>query len=124
MEALAQVDMAGHRRTQIGRLSGGQRRRVFLARALAAEPDVFLLDEIAGGLTEAEVLELVDLIVEIRDEGIAVIWIEHIVHALLRVVDRMIALNFGVKIVAGEPEAVMRSDAVRAVYLGQDVATS
>jgi branched-chain amino acid transport system ATP-binding protein len=100
-----------------------QRKRLELARALATQPRLLLLDEIAGGLTEAEVLELVDLIVEIRNEGIAVIWIEHIVHALLRVVDRMIAINFGVKIVEGEPEAVMRSDKVRAVYLGQDVAT-
>ncbi len=107
-----------------GSLSLLQRKRLELGRALATQPQLLLLDEIAGGLTEAEVLELVDLIVEIRDEGIAVIWIEHIVHALLRVVDRMIAINFGVKIVEGEPEAVMRSDAVRAVYLGQDVATS
>ena len=107
-----------------GSLSLLQRKRLELGRALATQPQLLLLDEIAGGLTEAEVLELVDLIGEIREQGIAVIWIEHIVHALLRVVDRMIAINFGVKIVEGEPQEVMRSDAVRAVYLGQDVATT
>jgi branched-chain amino acid transport system ATP-binding protein len=99
-----------------------QRKRLELGRALATQPRLLLLDEIAGGLTEGEVLQLVDLIVQIRDEGIAVVWIEHIVHALLRVVDRMIAVNFGVKVAEGDPQEVMRSDAVRAVYLGQDVA--
>jgi branched-chain amino acid transport system ATP-binding protein len=109
---------------QAGSLTLLQRKRLELGRALATGPRLLLLDEIAGGLTEAEVLELVDLIVEIRATGVAVVWIEHIVHALLRVVDRMIAINFGVKVAEGDPQEVMASDAVRAVYLGQDVATT
>ena len=80
-----------------------------------------LLDEIAGGLTEAEVLELVALIREIRGTGVAVVWIEHIVHALLRVVDRMIAMDFGRKLIEGPPDDVMASDEVRSVYLGEDI---
>jgi branched-chain amino acid transport system ATP-binding protein len=124
VESLRRIGMLDLANQPSASLTLLQRKRLELGRALATQPRLLLLDEIAGGLTEAEVLELVDLIVEIRDEGIAVVWIEHIVHALLRVVDRMIAINFGVKVAEGEPEAVMQSDAVRAVYLGQDVATS
>ena len=80
-----------------------------------------LLDEIAGGLTEAEVLALVATIRDIRETGVAVVWIEHIVHALLRVVDRMIAMDFGRKLIEGPPAAVMASDEVRSVYLGEDI---
>jgi branched-chain amino acid transport system ATP-binding protein len=123
VEALRRIGMLRHANTMAGDLTLLQRKRLELGRALATTPRLLLLDEIAGGLTESEVLELVDLIVEIRSSGIAVVWIEHIVHALLRVVDRMIAMDFGHKVIEGEPEAVMASDEVRAVYLGQDVAT-
>jgi branched-chain amino acid transport system ATP-binding protein len=122
VESLRRAGMLALANQPSGSLTLLQRKRLELGRALATQPRLLLLDEIAGGLTESEVLQLVDLIVEIRDEGIAVVWIEHIVHALLRVVDRMIAVNFGVKVAEGDPEEVMRSDAVRAVYLGQDVA--
>ena len=71
------------------------RKRLELARALATQPSVLLLDEIAGGLTEAEVLELVETIRGIRATGVSIVWIEHIVHALLRVVDRMMAVDVG-----------------------------
>jgi len=124
VESLRRIGMLPLANQQAGSLTLLQRKRLELGRALATGPRLLLLDEIAGGLTEAEVLELVDLIVEIRSAGVAVVWIEHIVHALLRVVDRMIAINFGVKVIEGEPQAVMESDAVRAVYLGQDVATT
>ena len=66
-----------------------------MRRALATQPRLLLLDEIAGGLTEAEVLELVETITQIRTTGVAIVWIEHIVHALLRVVDRMMAVDAG-----------------------------
>jgi branched-chain amino acid transport system ATP-binding protein len=82
---------------------------------------LLLLDEIAGGLTEAEVLELVDTIRGIHHTGVAVVWIEHIVHALLRVVERMIAVDFGRKLIEGPPAEVMASDEVRQVYLGEDI---
>jgi branched-chain amino acid transport system ATP-binding protein len=100
-----------------------ERKRLELARALATEPRLLLLDEIAGGLTEAEVLELVATIREIRSSGVAVVWIEHIVHALLRVVDRMIAMDFGRKLTEGAPADVMASEEVRSVYLGEDIET-
>jgi branched-chain amino acid transport system ATP-binding protein len=95
-----------------------ERKRLELARALATTPRLLLLDEIAGGLTEAECRELVHAIAEIRGAGVTVVWIEHIVHALLAVVDRLLVLNFGRKIAEGEPRAVMASPEVREIYLG------
>ena len=94
------------------------RKRLELARALASAPRLLLLDEIAGGLTEAECLELVALVQEIKQSGVTIIWIEHIVHALLAVVSRLVVLNFGRTIIEGEPRSVMASDEVREIYMG------
>jgi branched-chain amino acid transport system ATP-binding protein len=94
------------------------RKRLELARALATRPKVLLLDEIAGGLTEHECRELIVTIQEIRRGGTAIVWIEHVVHALLAVVERLVVLNFGRLLAEGEPQAVMRDPAVREVYLG------
>jgi branched-chain amino acid transport system ATP-binding protein len=94
------------------------RKRLELARALASGPQLLLLDEIAGGLTEAECHELVTLIQDIKQSGVTIVWIEHIVHALLAVVSRLVVLNFGRKVVEGEPRAVMASDQVREIYMG------
>jgi branched-chain amino acid transport system ATP-binding protein len=94
------------------------RKRLELARAMASAPKLLLLDEIAGGLTEAECAELVKLILGIKASGVTIVWIEHIVHALVAVVSRLVVLNFGRKIIEGEPRAVMASDAVREIYMG------
>lgn len=99
-----------------------ERKRLELARALATVPRVLLLDEIAGGLTEPEVLTMVGVIRQVRSRGIAIIWIEHIVHALRSVVDRLVAINFGAALTEGPPDAVMASPEVQRVYLGIDVA--
>ena len=95
-----------------------ERKRLELARALATEPKVLLLDEIAGGLTEHEMHSLMDTIRQLRAEGISIIWIEHIVHALLAVVDRLIAIDFGRLIAEGDPQTVINSPEVRDVYMG------
>jgi branched-chain amino acid transport system ATP-binding protein len=94
------------------------RKRLELARALASAPRLLLLDEIAGGLTEAECAELVQLVREIKESGVTIVWIEHIVHALVAVVSRLVVLNFGRKIVEGEPRAVMASEEVKQIYMG------
>ena len=104
-----------------GSLTLLNRKRLELARALATQPQLLLLDEIAGGLTEGEVHELVAIINDIRAQGISVIWVEHIVHALLAVVDRLIAINFGALLQEGEPRAVMASPEVQQVYMGISV---
>jgi branched-chain amino acid transport system ATP-binding protein len=119
--ALDTAGMSARANVLAGSLTLLERKRLELARALATQPRLLLLDEIAGGLTESEVLQLVDTVKQIHASGIAIVWIEHIVHALIRVVDRMMALDSGRKLIEGDPEDVMASDAVRSVYLGADV---
>jgi len=101
-----------------GALTLLDRKRLELARALATRPRLLLLDEIAGGLTESEVRALIDTINEVRREGVAIIWIEHLMHALLAVVDRIVAINFGALIVDGRPAEVMADARVRQIYMG------
>jgi branched-chain amino acid transport system ATP-binding protein len=95
-----------------------QRKRLELARAIAMQPKLLLLDEIAGGLTEYECGELVKTIKEIHGRGTTIVWIEHIVHALVSVASRLIVMNFGQLLAAGEPHAVMADPRVREVYMG------
>jgi branched-chain amino acid transport system ATP-binding protein len=95
-------------------------KRLELARALATGPRLLLLDEIAGGLTEPEVHQLLATIRRLRAAGVSIVWIEHIVHALLSVVDRIVAVDFGRKLIEGDPRTVMASPEVRDVYLGSE----
>ncbi|MDQ0457576.1 ABC transporter ATP-binding protein [Rhizobium paknamense] len=101
-----------------GSLTLLERKRLELARALCAKPKVLLLDEIAGGLTEKECHALIDTIREVRATGVSIVWIEHVVHALLAVIDRLIVIDFGRKIAEGDPRTVMESREVREIYLG------
>ncbi|MGZ3410902.1 MAG: ABC transporter ATP-binding protein [Xanthobacteraceae bacterium] len=95
-----------------------QRKRLELARALAMDPKLLLLDEIAGGLTEYECSELVNTIKAIHARGTTIIWIEHIVHALVSVASRLIVMNFGQKLAEGDPRETMAHPKVREVYMG------
>ncbi|MFZ4486941.1 MAG: ABC transporter ATP-binding protein [Candidatus Nanopelagicales bacterium] len=101
-----------------GQLRLLDRKRLELARALATNPRLILLDEIAGGLTEKELPPLIDLIRGLRDSGVTVVWIEHIVHALTAVVDELMCLALGRVLAIGDPQEVMRSPEVIEVYLG------
>jgi branched-chain amino acid transport system ATP-binding protein len=94
------------------------RKRLELARALATNPRVLLLDEVAGGLTEHECVSLLTLIGQVKRSGVAIVWIEHIVHALVAVVDRLVVLHGGALIAQGDPQAVIRSPAVSEIYMG------
>lgn len=97
-----------------------ERKRLEMARALATEPELLLLDEIAGGLTERECLSLLSAIRDVHASGVTIVWIEHVVHALLSVAQRLVVLNFGKLIADGNPDSVMASRDVKSVYLGED----
>lgn len=101
-----------------GSLTLLDRKRLEMARALSTRPRLLLLDEIAGGLTEPECLVLVETIRGIHKAGVAIIWIEHIVHALLAVVGRLTVINFGTKLAEGEPRSVMADPRVQDIYMG------
>jgi branched-chain amino acid transport system ATP-binding protein len=112
------VDRANQPAGSLGLL---QRKRLELARALATDPKMLLLDEIAGGLTEAECHALVETIRSVHRGGMSIIWIEHVLHALNAVVERLLVLNFGKVIGIGEPQAIMASREVREIYLGIEI---
>lgn len=109
------VELANRRAETLGLL---HRKRLELARALATGPRVVLLDEIGGGLTDAEAAELVTTIKQLRETGIGIVWIEHIVHVLVQVIDRLVCMDAGRIIADGEPQAVLRDAIVVDAYLG------
>jgi branched-chain amino acid transport system ATP-binding protein len=120
LEALELAGLTADANRLAGSLTLLERKRLELARALATGPRVLLLDEVAGGLTEPEVHQLVATIRRVRQAGVSIVWIEHIVHALLSVADRIVAINFGRKLIEGDPRTVMASPEVRDVYLGAE----
>jgi len=94
------------------------RKRLELARALAARPRLLLLDEIAGGLTDAECGELVDVVRSVHASGVAVIWIEHVLHVLVSFAPRLLVLDFGAKLADGPTNDVMSNPDVQRIYMG------
>ncbi len=115
LELCALGDLANRRAESLGLL---HRKRLELARALATDPEVLLLDEIAGGLTEGEAAELVVTVGELRRRGIAIVWIEHIVHVLVQAIERLVCMDGGRVIADGDPDEVMRDATVVDAYLG------
>ena len=115
LDQTALTPLANRRAEGLGLL---QRKRLELARALAVDPSVLLLDEIGGGLTDAESAALVETVSGLRDRGIAVLWIEHIVHLLMQVVGRLVCMDAGRIIAEGPPETVVSQAAVIDAYLG------
>ena len=120
LDVLEQTSLMDKANTRAGSLTLLDRKRLELTRALCAKPKLLMLDEIAGGLTEAECVSLIQTIKDIHATGVSIIWIEHVVHALLAVVDRLIVIDFGRKIAEGEPGAIMASPEVQEIYLGID----
>jgi branched-chain amino acid transport system ATP-binding protein len=121
VELLDRTGLLNKANRMAGSLTLLDRKRLELARALATEPQLLLLDEIAGGLTEQEAHELVDLVNDIRAQGVSIVWIEHVVHALLAVASRLLVINFGAKLADGDPRAVMASPEVKRVYMGIEI---
>jgi branched-chain amino acid transport system ATP-binding protein len=118
LEILQRCSLADKVNQRAGALNLIDRKRLELARALATRPRVLLLDEVAGGLTEHECAALVALIKELRQSGLSIIWIEHVVHALIAAIDRLVVLHGGGFIAQGDPREVIRSPQVADIYLG------
>lgn len=120
-DVLERTGLMPRANTQAGALTLLERKRLELARAMATGPKLLLLDEIAGGLTDAECKSLVQTIRDIHAEGVTIIWIEHVLHALTSVVERLLVLDFGRVIGIGDPGEIMESRAVKEIYLGIDI---
>ncbi|MEM8571033.1 MAG: ABC transporter ATP-binding protein [Pseudomonadota bacterium] len=118
---LEQTELLPVANTPAGGLSLLQRKRLEMARALATDPKLLLLDEIAGGLTDAECVALIETIRSVHARGVTIIWIEHVLHALTSVVERLLVLDFGKVIGIGEPDEIMNRQDVREIYLGIEV---
>jgi branched-chain amino acid transport system ATP-binding protein len=119
-QVLQQTGLMAFANKAAGGLTLLNRKRLELARALATRPKLLLLDEIAGGLTEHEAKQLVEELQRIKAQGVTMIWIEHVVHALLSIADRLFVINFGQKLAEGAPRVVMDDAEVRRVYMGME----
>jgi branched-chain amino acid transport system ATP-binding protein len=118
VDALDRTGLLALANEPASRLTVLQLKRLELTRTLVTAPRLVLLDESAGGLTEPEVQELLPVIRELKEQGTTIVWIEHVVHALLAVVDRIVCVERGRKFAEGDPQEVMRSKEVQEVYLG------
>ncbi len=121
LDALEKSEMMQFANLRAGGLSLLARKRLELARALSTQPKLLLLDEIAGGLTEAECISLIATIKNLKDSGITIVWIEHVVQALVAVVDRLVCLASGTIIQDGIPDEVLKSREVLSVYMGTGI---
>jgi branched-chain amino acid transport system ATP-binding protein len=120
MDVIEQTGLSQHANTAAGRLGLLSRKRLEMARALATKPRLLMLDEVAGGLTDPEVAQLVAVVREVNASGIAVVWIEHVVRALLSTVDRLVCLAVGQLIADGEPREVLGRQQVKDLFLGTE----
>jgi branched-chain amino acid transport system ATP-binding protein len=118
LDTLAKTGLDGKADTLAGRLTLLERKRLEMARAMATGPKLLLLDEIGGGLTDSEINALVETIKAIIAEGVSIIWIEHVVHALISVVSRLYVMNFGKYLADGPPADVMADQRVQEIYMG------
>jgi branched-chain amino acid transport system ATP-binding protein len=120
-EAMATLEFTGlasHASKPAGELSLLNLKRLELAKAIVKQPRLLLLDEIAGGLTDAECDTLLGMLGDIHARGVTIVWVEHVIHALKRIATRLAVLHSGAILLEGEPDAVLADERVKEVYLG------
>jgi branched-chain amino acid transport system ATP-binding protein len=120
VEVLEKLNLADKRDVLAKNLTIADRKRLELARALATEPQLLLLDEVMAGLRPTEVEETLDVIRDLRDGGMTIFVIEHIMRAIMSISDKVLAINFGKKIAEGAPTEVANDEMVIKAYLGED----
>jgi ABC-type branched-subunit amino acid transport system ATPase component len=119
-ESLAFVGLASRADQPVSSLNLHQLRYLELAKALAGQPKVLLLDEVMAGLNEAELAASVEIVRNVRDKlGTAILWVEHVMSAVIQLAERAIVLDFGKVLAEGAPQVVMRDPRVVDAYLGQ-----
>ncbi len=122
-EAMASLELVGlsEVKTTLAKdLTVASQKRVEVARALATRPDLLLLDELIAGLNPAETTEAMELVTRIRNRGMTIFMIEHVMKAIMRICDRIIVLHHGEKIAEGKPEEIAKNKSVIEVYLGRE----
>jgi len=120
IEILEKTGLSAKSGTLVKSLPLLDRKRLELAKALATDPKVLLVDEVAGGLTEGEVEEFLKIIHGVRKEGVTVLWVEHIVMAMTKGPDRLLVMNFGRRLFVGKPDEAFSSPDVQKIYLGDE----
>ena len=118
LDTLAFVGLSGRPAAVAGTMTVAEQRRLEVARALATEPKLLLLDEVMAGLNPTELRETTELVLRIRDRKIACVIVEHVMEAIMPIADRIVVLDAGRKIADGRPDAIVRDPAVLAAYLG------
>jgi len=120
IEVLKRTGLYGKRDILAGHLPLLDRKRLEIARGLATDPKILLLDEVAAGLTDAEVHDVMDLVADLKSMGLTIIWIEHVLKTMEESTDKILGLVTGTKLIYGDPQYVMNSKEVEEVYLGVD----
>ena len=124
IEVLEALDFSDKKDIRAGNLTIADRKRLEIARALATKPQLLLLDEVMAGLRPSEVDEMVEILKSLRDGGITIFVIEHIMRAIMALSDRIVVIQFGKKIAEGTPEEIANNESVIKAYLGEDYAVS